>query len=147
MSWTAKELEVSTDFDRANAHTTKYILPFVLQIQSRGIMIESAARKFQIHGRTVQEGKCDRGGQVTVSVFASGLTGSAINWFGVQCHNEFVKVLMRHSTPFRVNLHWKRLGVAASPQNCYPLRLKFQHSSAPSFCETGESSVSAVTVG
>lgn len=47
MGLTVEERRIIEDFDRASAHAQKYLAPFLLQIQARGMMIESASRKFQ----------------------------------------------------------------------------------------------------
>lgn len=47
MSLTVEERRIIEDFDRASAHTQKYLAPFLLQVQARGLMIESASRKLQ----------------------------------------------------------------------------------------------------
>ncbi len=47
MGMTEQERRVILDYDRASAHSQKYIAPLLLQVQARGMMIESAARKFQ----------------------------------------------------------------------------------------------------
>jgi hypothetical protein len=47
MGLSVEERQIMYDYDRASAHAQKYIMPFLLQIQARGLMIESAARTFQ----------------------------------------------------------------------------------------------------